>query len=193
MEKLLQNFPQGRSYRRAVLSATVTMELSDDGGQYTQLMVSDERDGQELRVNQDEDGDGGADLESEAFSSPTLPSAAQSAAKARAACGYVFAVAGSRSRNEYMIVAFATLNVVTFALAVAALSLVNVSDDNHSSGTKCKADVTWGQPVHSFNGHSYQLVEAYKTGIFYPSALADATSRCYKGNRGYLATVGRYC
>ena len=167
------------------------MELSEDGGQYTQLIASDERDGQELRVNQDEEGGGRNDLESEASSSPTMPTAAQSAAKARAACGYICALAGSRSRKEYMIALFATLNVVTFVLAVTALSLANAPENNHSSGS-CKTDVTWGQPVYSFNGHSYQIVEAYKTGIFYPNAVADATSRCYKGKRGYLATVGRY-
>ena len=163
------------------------MELSDDGGQYTSLLSpDDDGDGQELRVLQDDDGEQGGDgLESEASTHPTLPSLpafslTATVARARAACGQLCAVAGSRSRNEYLAALFLTCNVVVFILAVTALGLVSAFDDDYSSGgsSKCKSDVTWGQPVHSFNGHSYQLVEAYKTGVFFPAAQADAASRC---------------
>ena len=128
----------------------------------------------------EEQEDSSVDIEDGAtHSSNSLPTLRSKVAEA-----VVFA--RGRPRKEYYIVVVVAVNVTTFILAVVALSVASSSESSPQTPSSCgKHDVsTWGQEVHAFEGHSYQLVPTFKAGIYFPTAEEDAQSRCLRGHAG---------
>lgn len=94
------------------------------------------------------------------------------------------------SNEKYVTILFG-LSILALVLSIIALSVASsLRSEVGSSSTTCTdGDVTWGQPVHEFAGHHYQLVYVFHGGITFPNALHDATTRCVSGQPGHLAVV----
>lgn len=94
--------------------------------------------------------------------------------------------------------AVACIGVLAFiALVVGSVGVDkanSMNNNHHSSGSyqfSCADfDVLWGDPIHEYNGHYYQVVGSSTGTLNWPEAVRDANSRCYNGHSGYLAIIG---
>jgi len=83
------------------------------------------------------------------------------------------------------------MSFIALILGSVAIDKSDSNDDSTSSTQTCPyGDIIFGDDVHEYNGHYFQVIGSSSGAINWPEAVRDAASRCYNGNAGYLANIG---
>lgn len=85
------------------------------------------------------------------------------------------------------------LAFIALILGSASIDRLNNQDDDDDTyvAVTCPyGDILYGDSVHEFDGHYFQIVGSSSGSVNWPEAVRDANSRCFSGNQGYLANIG---